>query len=82
MFTGEDHLQTLLRVLEAHVLPTFAVYSLLRPAAEAAVLVAYLLDSAIDETQRLARSFNIEQSDLIEQDKFMPDDEHAHLRLQ
>jgi hypothetical protein len=57
------------------------LYSLLRPASEAVVLVAYLLDSAIDETMRLARAFNLELGDLIEQDRFMPNNAQLQLEI-
>jgi hypothetical protein len=55
LMSAEDHLRTVLMLLQHNVLPMFSLYSLLRPAAEADVRVAHLLDPAIDETQRLAR---------------------------
>jgi hypothetical protein len=69
LYSVEDHLRTVLAVLETQILPTFALYSLLRPAAEAAVRMAYLLEARIDETQRLARGLNVRLENLMQQGK-------------
>lgn len=69
-FAGDDHLNTILQVLETGTVPTYALYSLLRPAAEAAALISYLLEPA-DETTRLARALNLRLDNLLEQDKFL-----------
>jgi hypothetical protein len=77
LYSVEDHLRTVLALLETQTLPTFALYSLLRPAAEAAVRMAYLLEAGIDETQRLARGLNVRLENLIQQNKVVAD--HAML---
>jgi hypothetical protein len=51
----------------------FSLYSLLRPAAEADVRLAYLLDRDISERQRLARGLSVRFESLREQSKVKPD---------
>lgn len=72
-YSGEDHLRTMLMLFEGPQLPTYALYTLLRAAAEAIVRCAYLLDPGITETQRLARALNVRLENLIEQNKAAPD---------
>ena len=71
--SSEDHLGTILMLVQLNVLPMFSLFSLLRPAAEADVRMAYLLDPAIDERLRLARGLNVRLESLVEQDKVKPD---------
>jgi len=74
--SAEDHFTTVLLLLQGNALPMFALYSLVRPAAEAAVRSAYLLDPALDETQRLARGLNVRLENLLQQDKIHPNAAH------
>ena len=62
----EDHLRTALLVLKTGPLPSFALYTLLRAAADAIVRARHLLDPAISEQTRLARGMN-ERLDNINQ---------------
>ena len=73
ILSAEDHLQTILLVLKGNVLPMYSLYTLLRPAAEASVRIASLLDPAIDETLRLGRGLNARLDNLNEQSKAWPD---------
>jgi hypothetical protein len=54
----------------------FSLYSLLRPAAEADVRMAYLLDGNINNQQRLARGLSVRFESLREQSKVKPDPAH------
>ncbi|MDE3194052.1 MAG: hypothetical protein KGN00_10220 [Chloroflexota bacterium] len=69
----DDHLRSILFFFEHGPLPMFALYSLLRPAAEAVVRCAYLLDDSTDETGRLARGLNVRIENLLEQHKIAKD---------
>ena len=73
LFSAEDHLRAIVTLLEGGALPTFALYTLLRAAATASVRCAYLLDTATDERERMARGLNLRLENLIEQDKFVRD---------
>jgi hypothetical protein len=73
LYSAEDHLRTILLILERRKLPTFGLYSLLRPAAEAVVRCAYLLDRTVDETRRLGRGLNMRLENLVEQNKVVRD---------
>lgn len=73
LFSAEDHLRTMRSVLEAEYLPTYALFSLLRAAAEAVVLCAYLLDDSISEITRMARGLNVRWDNLDEQRKLSGD---------
>jgi hypothetical protein len=73
IFAGEDHLRLIRSVLETGPLPSFALYPLLRAAAEAMVRARHLLDLDITETQRLARGLNERLDNLDEQKKIAPD---------
>lgn len=79
---SEDHLRTVLILLQNNVLPMFSPFSLLRPAAEADVRIAYLVDPAIDEMQRLARGLNVRLESLVEQNKVRPDVQLLAQRVQ
>jgi hypothetical protein len=72
LLSSEDHLHTILMVLQGNTLPIFSLYSLLRPAAEAGVRIADLLDSTIDETVRLGRGLNARLENLDQQNKVRP----------
>ena len=69
LYSGEDHLRSILVIFEGTTLPTYGLYTLLRSAAEAIVRCAYLTDPQVTETLRLARSFNVRLENLIEQTK-------------
>lgn len=69
MFSAEDHLRAMLLILTTGPVPTYALYSLLRSAAEAIVRTRHLLDLDISETQRLARGLNERLDNLNEQVK-------------
>jgi len=71
--SAEDHLRTVLMIVQGNVLPIFSLFSLLRPAAEADARIAYVLDPAIDETRRLARGLTIRLENLVQVDKVKPD---------
>jgi hypothetical protein len=71
--SAEDHLMTVLMILKSNVLPMFSPFSLLRPAAEADVRIAYLVDPEIDEMQRLARGLNLRLESLEDQNRVKPD---------
>lgn len=73
LYSAEDHLRTMRSVLEAEYLPTYALFSLLRAAAEAVVLCAYLLDDSISEAARMARGLNVRWDNLDEQRKLTGD---------
>lgn len=55
IFATHDHLRTVLVVIKSGSLPSYALYTLLRPAAEAAVRAKHLLEPTISEKDRLAR---------------------------
>lgn len=74
--SSEDHLRTILMILQSNLLPMFSLYSLLRPAAEADVRMAFLLDRDINEQQRLARGLSVRFESLREQSKVKPDLAH------
>jgi len=76
---AEDHLRTILQVLEHGPLPTFALYTLLRAAAEAVVRCRHLLDLGIDEPARLGRALNERLDNLQEQNKVKPETQGTHL---
>ena len=69
LFSGEDHLRTILAILKTGPLPCFALLTLIRAAAEADVRCRYLLEPSITETQRLARGLNERLDNLKEQRK-------------
>jgi len=73
-YSGEDHLRAMLILFEGRLLPTYALFTLLRAAAEAIVRCAYLLDPGITESQRLARALNVRLVNLIQQNKAAPDE--------
>jgi hypothetical protein len=67
IFSAEDHLRTLLLIMKTGPLPGFALYTLLRPAAEAALRCRHLVDPGLTDTQRLARGMNERLDNLKEQ---------------
>jgi hypothetical protein len=69
IFATHDHLRTVLLIIKAGTLPSYAMYTLLRPAAEAAVRAKHLLIPTISETDRLARGLNERLDNLWEQRK-------------
>jgi hypothetical protein len=84
LFASEDHLRTVLLVMEKGPLPSYALFTLLRTAAEAEVRCKHLLDPSISEKLRLARSLNERLDNLIEQRKAVGEQDHfdkavAHL---
>lgn len=81
MFAAEDHLRTILLVLKTGPLPAYALYTLLRAAAEASLRCRHLLDPNITETQRLARSLNERLDNLNEQKKASLDLAHHAKRI-
>jgi hypothetical protein len=69
LYASEDHLRTVLLVIEKGPLPSYALFTLLRTAAEAEVRCRHLLDPAISEQLRLARALNERLDSLREQRK-------------
>jgi hypothetical protein len=72
IWSAEDHLRTILLVLKTGPLPGFALYTLLRAAAEADVRAKEMLDPMLTETQRLARALNERLGNLEEARKVDP----------
>lgn len=79
--SAEDHLRTVLAILQNNLLPMFSLYSLLRPAAEADVRMAYLLDEQITETERLGRGLTVRYETLREASRVKPDPSHFAARV-
>ena len=69
LYAAEDHLGAILTIIKSRRLPSYALYSLLRPAAEAEVRAKHLLDPGISETDRLARGLNERFDNIGEQKK-------------
>jgi hypothetical protein len=69
IFATHDHLRTILAVIKSGSLPSYALYTLVRPAAEAAVRARHLLVPTISENERLARGLNERLDNLGEQRK-------------
>jgi hypothetical protein len=74
----EDHLRTALIVFKTGPLPCFALYTLVRAAADAVVRAKHLLDPAISEPARLARGMNERLDNLNQQVKVMAEPGRAH----
>jgi hypothetical protein len=74
----EDHLRTALLVLKTGPLPSFALYTLLRAAADAIVRAKHLLDPAISEQTRLARGMNERLDNINQLSKAMAAPGRAH----
>jgi hypothetical protein len=74
LYSAEDHLRAMLMLLEGPQVPTYALYTLLRAAAEAILRCAYLLDPSLTEQQRMARGLNVQLENLMEQNKVVPDE--------
>jgi hypothetical protein len=69
IFSAEDHLRTILLIMKTGPLPGFALYSLLRTPADAAVRCRHLVIPGLTDTQRLARGMNERLDNLKEQMK-------------
>ncbi|HCG02015.1 MAG TPA: hypothetical protein DEV93_15910 [Chloroflexi bacterium] len=78
IFSAEDHLRAVVIIVKHGPLPGFALYTLLRAAADAAVRAAYLLELGLTPAQRLGRTLNERLDNLHEQRKFMILDEDDH----
>jgi hypothetical protein len=79
ILAAEDHLRTILQVVRDGPLPTFALYTLLRAAAEAVVRCRHMLDPGISEPVRLGRALNERLDNLQEQNKVKPETQGSHL---
>lgn len=68
LLSAEDHSRTIWHTLtnKDAALPTFALYTLLRAAAEAFVRCCHLLDPAISESERLARALDERRDNIAE----------------
>jgi hypothetical protein len=73
MASADDHLRTIRLVVTTGPLPMYALYTLLRAAAEAIVRVRHLVDPDITEVERLARGMNERLDNLDEQRKVAAD---------
>ena len=69
IFSAEDHLRTMLIVMNKGPLPGYALYTLARAAAEALVRAAYLLEVRLAPSERLGRTLNERLDNLDEQRK-------------
>lgn len=81
LYAAEDHLRTILMIIRSGTIPSYAPYTLLRPAAEAEVRARHLLDLGISETDRLGRGLNERWDNLIEQRKAGVDAEAIRRRV-
>ncbi len=81
LYAGEDHLRTILMIIRSGTIPSYAAYTLLRPAAEAEVRARHLLDLGISETERLGRGMNERLDNLIEQRKAGVDPKAVQRRI-
>jgi hypothetical protein len=79
LLSADDHLRAILTLLKPEsVLPSFAMFTLVRGAAVATVHARYLLDPAIDETTRLGRGLSARLDNLTQQQKVQPDTQGSH----
>jgi hypothetical protein len=69
LYASEDHLRTIQSVIQSGLLPTYALWTMLRTSAEAEVRCRHLLDLGVAEVERLARGLNERFDNLIEQRK-------------
>lgn len=67
---GEDHLRTMLWIAEGGRLPSFALYTVMRGAAEALARAWYLLAGTTADERR-SRGFNIRLNSIVEQSKLL-----------
>jgi hypothetical protein len=81
LYASEDHLRTVLLVMEKGPLASYALFTLLRTAAEAEVRCKHLLDPRISEKLRLARGLNERLDNLIEQRKAVGEPAHFDERV-
>jgi hypothetical protein len=73
LYATEDHLRTIRLVITTGPLPSFALYTVLRAAAEAAVRARHLLDPSIPDALRLGRALNERLENLREQENAAAD---------
>jgi len=76
--SAEDHLRTILSIVQVGPLPSNSLYTLLRTACGADVRARYLLDPGISEQERLARALNERLDNLEEQRRAFPETLQAH----
>ncbi|HAF18756.1 MAG TPA: hypothetical protein DEV93_14930 [Chloroflexi bacterium] len=81
LYAAEDHLRTVLLVMEKGPLPSYSLFTLFRTAAEAEVRCRHLLDPAISEKLRLARGLNERLDNLTEQRKAVGNQAHFDERV-
>jgi hypothetical protein len=77
MASADDHLRTIRMIAKTGPLPMYALYTLLRAAAEAIVRVRHMVDLEITELQRLARGMN-ERLDNLDEQRKVDADQQAH----
>lgn len=75
---AEDHLRAILQIVKIGPLPMYALYTLLRTAAEADVRARHLLDPAATQKERLGRALNERLDNLAEQRKVLPEAHRDH----
>ena len=79
LLSADDHLRSILTLLKPDsVLPSFAMFTLVRGAAVATVHARYLLEPAIDEPTRLGRGLSARLENLTQQQKVHPDTQGSH----
>jgi len=76
-----DHLGAILLIRRGRILPSFALYTLLRGGAEATVRASHLLDLSIDHRTRLARALTERFVNIEEQGKVLEDAQHEAARV-
>lgn len=75
---AEDHLRAILQIVKTGPLPMYALYTLLRAAAEADVRARHLLDLRATPQERLGRGLNERLDNLEEQRKVLPEAHRHH----
>jgi hypothetical protein len=70
MRAAEDHLHTIVWIVEARKLPAFALYTLLRGAAETLARACHLMNGPT-VTERRTRALNVRLQNLVEQEKVL-----------
>jgi hypothetical protein len=81
LHAGEDHLRTLLAIFHAGMLPSFALYTVLRGATEALARAMYLLDEPSVAARR-AHALNVRLENLVEAAKVTKNRARLSARLQ
>lgn len=69
MYAGADHLRAILMIMRGGTLPCFALFTLLRAAAEAGARARHLLEPTLDDAGRMARALNDRLDNIEEQAK-------------